>query len=253
MSRELGRAVEHAHGVLGRDDREGLAHVRVGDRVVVPVEPHVRRLSGDHGADHVRGCRVRRQREEHDALFDERVAHRSTLEITGHEASALDLVEPRRELLVEILDGTKRSGLEEGLAQVAHATLDAPLLVATRDGARLGGEVVVPGELEDARVEADEFAAALEDGALQVVVQDRPRHAAERFERGDVPAQEALGRLVEVEAGEQRARPREHHEEAREAALRAADLDGAEGRPVDLRLLASKHTEPQEGLGDARP
>ena len=56
-------------------------------------------------------------------------------------------------------------------------------------------------------MEADVIADALEYDTLQVVVEQRPRHAAERLEREHVPAQKALQRLVEREAGEHRAGP----------------------------------------------
>ena len=132
---------------------------------------------------------------------------------------------------------------EEGITQIADASLDAPLLVSAGDGARLGSEVIVTGELEEARIKSDELSLALKDGALEIVVQDGPRHAAERRERVEVTAEKALGCLIEIEAREECARPREHHEKAREAAFGASNRDGSEGGPVDLGLLAGQNRE----------
>jgi hypothetical protein len=67
--------------------------------------------------------------------------------------------------------------------------------------------VVVAGEEEHGLVESDVIAGPLEDDALQVVVEDRPRHAAQRGERLDMATQERLQRLVEGEPGEHRPRP----------------------------------------------
>jgi hypothetical protein len=55
-------------------------------------------------------------------------------------------------------------------------------------------------------VEPDVIAGPIENDGLQVVVEDRARDPAERGERLDVPAHQALERLVERESGEHRAR-----------------------------------------------
>src|SRR5262249_58518584 len=60
---------------------------------------------------------------------------------------------------------------------------------------------------------------------------------------------EALERLVEGEARVTGARPREHEDEAGEAAHRRAHADRPEVAPVDLALLAGHGLEPQIGLG----
>src|ERR1700730_2000969 len=61
-------------------------------------------------------------------------------------------------------------------------------------------------------------------------------------------AKKTLGRLIEVEASEESARPRENHEKAGEATLGAADRDRSEGSPIDLRLLPWKDRETEEGF-----
>jgi hypothetical protein len=93
--------------------------------------------------------------------------------------------------------------------------------------------------------------------ACHIVVQERSRHTAERGEGRDVAAQEALHAVVERKAGVERARPRQHEDEADERAARVADLQRAEVSPVDLSLLAGQRAEaeirlrPRRGADDA--
>jgi hypothetical protein len=64
----------------------------------------------------------------------------------------------------------------------------------------LGGEVVVAGELEQARVEADVLPEALEDHAFQVVIEQGPGDPTQGGEGLDVAAEKALEGLVQGEA-----------------------------------------------------
>ncbi|XXU09723.1 hypothetical protein WMF40_10900 [Sorangium sp. So ce854] len=91
---------------------------------------------------------------------------------------------------VEIVEAGVGPGLEEGLADVADGALDATLLVAAcdSDGARL--EAVMRREIQQHGVEPDRVAVALDDGALEVVVEQHARDTAEVGERLDVPAHE---------------------------------------------------------------
>ncbi len=97
-------------------------------------------------------------------------------------------------------------------------------------------------------MEADEVALPLEHGRLEVVVEQRARHAAERIEGAHVAPDEALQGLVEGEVREHGARPAEHHHEARQRPLGLADDDGSEAPPVDLGLLTGQRAETEEGL-----
>jgi hypothetical protein len=54
-------------------------------------------------------------------------------------------------------------------------------------------------------MEPNDLALALEHGALEIVVEDGARHAAEGRERSEVAVEEALGGLIQVEAREERA------------------------------------------------
>src|SRR2546428_2065706 len=138
------------------------------------------------------------------------------------------------------LEGGKAAGGEEGVAQVLDHPLDLALLVAAVRRAGLGREVIVPGQLEQARMEADVIADPLQDDALEIVVQEGPRHPAERGEGFDVAPQETLQRLIQGEARVHGAGPREHEDEAGQDAPGAADGKRAEVSPVDLGLLAGQ-------------
>ncbi len=74
-------------------------------------------------------------------------------------------------------------------------------LISASRCAGSGGEVVVAGELEQAGVELDGGAAAVEDGASEVVVDEGASDAAQGVEGVDVSAEEALEGLVEGEEG----------------------------------------------------
>jgi hypothetical protein len=101
-------------------------------------------------------------------------------------------------------------------------------------------------------MESDVVADALEDDALEVVVEEIPRYPAEGGEGLDVAPDEALQRLVEREAGEDGAAVRQHHHEAGQGPLGVADGDLAEVAPVDLGLLAGERLEAEVGLGSRR-
>ena len=91
----------------------------------------------------------------------------------------------------------------------------------------------------------------MEHDGLEVVVEDTLRHATEELEGASVHGEEGFEPLVEGEVDEDRSRPRHHHGERRERALRGADAEVAERAPVDLGLLAGLGFDAQVGL--ARP
>ena len=57
--------------------------------------------------------------------------------------------------------------------------------------------MIVSGEFEQARVKLNRGAAPIQNGTAEVVVDQGPGTAAQGFEGGHVPAEEALQRLVE--------------------------------------------------------
>ena len=86
-------------------------------------------------------------------------------------------------------------------------------------------------------------AAAVEDGAPEVVVDEGAGDAAQRVEGLDVSAEEALEGLVEGEERGEGARVAEDHDETGDGAGAVSDADLAEGAPVDLRLLSDQRDD----------
>ena len=93
-------------------------------------------------------------------------------------------------------------------------------------------------------MELDGGAAAVEDGASEVVVDERAGGPAQGVEGFDVSAEEAFEGLVEGEEGGDGARVAEDHDESGDGADAVSDADLAEGAPVDLRRLADQGDDP---------
>lgn len=68
-----------------------------------------------------------------------------------------------------------------------------------------GGEVIVAGELQQARMKADGRARAFQDGAAHIVVDQHPRTALKRCDGLDMAAETFLERLIEGEERKDRA------------------------------------------------
>jgi hypothetical protein len=141
--------VEDPHDLFGGDEGEGAADERVRDRVVVAVETDVRGLAGRDGAEERARERVLGQRQEPWLLFGERLGH-ALLAPARHRPRGGDLGDPAGELRVEILDRPEGAGGEERVAQEADEALRPSLFVSPGGRPRLGSEVIVPGELEQA-------------------------------------------------------------------------------------------------------
>ena len=103
-------------------------------------------------------------------------------------------------------------------------------------------------QLDQAGVEVDLVAAALQHGDFEIVVENHARLPAPVFKGMHMAAQEVLHGLIEEELQIQRARVRQRHHEAGQARAGAAHHDVAEVGPVDLRLLAGKRLQTQERL-----
>jgi hypothetical protein len=114
-------------------------------------------------------------------------------------------------------------------------------------------EVVVGGELEKPRMKACFFAEALQDCALQVVVEQASSTASEAFKGPDVSQKKVLERLIEKEFEVEGAGVGEAQNETRQTPFRPADPDPPEVRPVDLALLCREELKAYEGLGNPRP
>ena len=82
-------------------------------------------------------------------------------------------------------------------------------------------------------MEVDRIPAALEHGRSKIVVEQDPWDAADLPERPDVTADEILESLVEEELDDESAGPRQHEDEARQAAPGAADRRAANDASYD--------------------
>src|SRR5882757_2377655 len=97
----------------------------------------------------------------------------------------------------------------------------ATRLIAYCHGSRL--EAIVPCELNQLWIEANDVTMALQHCAFEIVVEQHARHAAEEGECVDMPAREERHRSAEKEAQKDLARVAEHHHEGPECPLGAAD------------------------------
>jgi hypothetical protein len=104
---DLDGPIEQTDHGLRSDEGERLAHVGMGDRVVISIEADVGRLPRGDRSDEVGGSRVLRERKKASTLDDERVADETTIGIAGDLAPALHAVGPHVELGVEVVDGVK--------------------------------------------------------------------------------------------------------------------------------------------------
>jgi hypothetical protein len=104
-------------------------------------------------------------------------------------------------------------------------------------------------KLEQLGVETDGVTVALEHGTFQIVVEQHARHPLKEGERLDVSTHEEWHRRAQEEAQKDLPREAHHHDECPQHTLGTPDLQLAEMRPVDLRLLPWQGLEAQKGLG----
>jgi hypothetical protein len=129
-----------------------------------------------------------------------------------------DLVAPFQGLTVEVLQGQERTRREEIETDVLNGSFDAPFLVASGRAARTGGEMIVSGEFQKARVEVDSITAALQHYAAKIIGRQVPWCAAPIVKRMNVAEEEILERLVQKEFEPQGPAVREGEDEAGQAA-----------------------------------
>src|SRR5262249_24396527 len=101
---------------------------------------------------------------------------------------------------------------------------------------------------EQGGMKADGVTLALQNGTLEIVVEQDARNATPGGERADVTAQEVLERGVEGETQEDLPRIAEHHDEGHQGSDRSADRVLAEVSPIDLPLLTGQGAQAQIGL-----
>src|SRR5262249_50242600 len=158
-----------------------------------------------------------------------------------------DRVEPLPQLGIEVIEVAERGAKEEVLANVAERTLDLALGLGPIRPTGTRMEAIVPCQIEERAVVNDKAVRVFtDDWGLHAVVEDLARRTADRFERGDVTAQNRLHVLVHDEAAPDQARVAQHHGEEPDDALHArlvGELD-LEAGEIDLGLLARRGLEP---------
>ena len=128
-------------------ERERPADVRVGNRVVIPIEADIGRLAGDHGAQDVGGEGMRRKREEPRLLLREHLRD-GVIGLLGMGPLVRHLVAPPPKLGIQVIDIGKRPRGKELMTEVLNLPLDFALLVSPARRTRTRREVIVAGELE---------------------------------------------------------------------------------------------------------
>ncbi len=176
-----------SHGGGAGQQRQRPADVRVGNRVAVAIEPDVRQFAGHDRPHEIRLEGMGRQRQEPRLLLREDLRHR-LVALLGMRTLMGDVVSPALKLRVEIVDIAKGAGGKERVAEVADLPLDFAFLIAAGGRAGPDREMVMPGEFEQPRVEADRGPLAFEHGTFQVVVHQGPRGSAEDLEGFDMAA-----------------------------------------------------------------
>jgi len=221
---------------VGRD-AQGTGDALVGHRVAIGVEGDVR-SPADHDVDELvsrEGCV--RQRQEQRSFLVPGLLDRAPA-ILGPGTCGGDLAAPAVRFPIERRQLQVAAQGEEGASQVADGPLHPALLIAPARGDRPRLVAVSVGQLEQPRMEADRIVDALEHGTFQIVVEQPAGDPAEEAEGLDVAGQEARQPGVVEEAHEEHAGKRQHHDEAKQAAMPTLDRAAAEVGPVDLGLLA---------------
>ena len=99
--------------------------MRVGNRVLIPIEADVGRLAGAHRAQDVGLKRVRRQGEQPGLFLRQHVADRS-VPVLGMAPLMGDVVPPAAKLRVEVVEVAKGPGRKERVPEVLDLALDFP-------------------------------------------------------------------------------------------------------------------------------
>src|SRR5215472_1931606 len=245
------RAVEQAD--TGRRSEQGqgagAAHgLGVGRHVIViEIETDEEGLIGLDGADQVASEGVSGKGKQMRLLFREDFGHGARV-IAGPRALVGDLVAPGEGLAVEIFQGGEGTGSEEARAYVLDGSLDAPFLISPSLSAGSRGEVIVGGEFQEARMEVDGVAAALQNDAAKVVGLQRAGCPTPVVKGVDVTEEKTLERLVEEEFQPQGAAVRKGQDEGGETAVGTPDHHLAEVGPVGLSLLPGESAETEKSF-----
>jgi len=226
---------------------QGPPDVRVGHGIIVQVEADVGCLGGLDGDPLDNGIGIVRQRQQSRGFLGEDLGDAAGVVFRAASIGGLAAA-PGVGLGVEIVDILEDPGGKERVPHEPYGSFHPSFFVAARhrDGTRL--VTIVPGEVEQGRVEADRVTVPLQHGAAQIVVQNDPRDAVPCGERAEMAAQEILHAGVGKEAQEYLAREAEHQDKGHQGATRPANHQMTEVGPVAWRLFPGQRAQAQIGL-----
>ena len=170
VSRYFDISVEDTHDRIGGNEREWPTHELMRNRIVVGVEAEIRGFARADGADEIARERMGRERQEDGALLGQCGLDGALFDVTGHDAYVSDVSGPIVELSIEVFERMKGARGEERLTNISNGALDAALLVAACLCDGPGSKVIVPCELEQSRMKANDVANALEHCSLEIVI-----------------------------------------------------------------------------------
>lgn len=112
--------------------------------------------------------------------------------------------------------------------------------------------MVVRAQFEQARMKENPRTAPLQYGTAKIVIENHAGLAGPGLKGMDMATQKVFHRLIEEELQIQRPRVGQRHHEAGKRTAGAAHHHLAEVRPIDLRLFAGKHPQPEKRLTQMR-
>src|SRR5580658_1909818 len=239
---DLGLSIEQAYDLVIGDQGQGAVPKGARDRVAIGVEADEGLRIDGYRHDQVGWGQRVWEREQAGLLLLQHVPHRAGGE-GGMQARVCDLGDEGPKGRIALLYTDDRAGRQKPVPQVADGALDLALVLGAPHGAQTRLDMEGPAQLQQDRMEADGFAAALEHDDLGVVEEPLAGDPTE----GPGGAQKGPGQRVHRQVDDklppQGARVAEHHHEQPQGALGAIDGDLAHVGPVNLGLLA------QQGLG----
>ena len=158
---------------------QGLADVARGMEFPLSVEADVGGLAGADDAHEFGLEGMGGEREQAGLLVGPDLGD-GTVGLLGVAPLVGDVVSPASKLGVEVVEVAEGPGGKKAWRRYWICRSIFSLLISASRCAGSGGEVVVAGELEQAGVELDGGAAAVEDGASEVVVDERAGGPAQR-------------------------------------------------------------------------
>src|SRR5579863_40226 len=203
---------DDAHRLVIGAQLRGLADELGWDRVGIGVEADARLFIDDDREEDEVGIEWPRRKWTQSRTLDEEPVG-GALAGGGVQALIGRLIAPASGLGAQVFERGEGAPVEERVANVFDARLDAALGLGIAHRRGDGLKQVVPSEVEKLRIELHRSADVVQDDTLEIVVEDLPRHAAEKLEGAAMHAPKRVHALVEREVEKQGTRPGEHHRE----------------------------------------